>query len=165
MWFLFCVRAEIPIFSGVRVTRSLVLYVRFVALCLSFWPLCCLFFFDLRILITPMASSNSSYHIVLNMYKCIFLQGKKNKFDWINVLHKRSFISDVHTLHIHIDQKYCSTCDKNLLYDICVINQVCGLWELLHQVNVSCRGGYSLLSDQREKYKLYAGPSSFSYIF
>ena len=26
-----------------------------------FWPLCCLFFFDLRILITSLVSSNSSY--------------------------------------------------------------------------------------------------------
>ena len=25
----------------------------------SFWPLCCLFFFDIRILITPLVSSNS----------------------------------------------------------------------------------------------------------
>ena len=29
-------------------------------LCFYFRPLCCLFFFDLRILITPMLSSNSS---------------------------------------------------------------------------------------------------------
>ena len=37
----------------VRVTRSLVLCVCFVDCCLSFffWPLCCLFFFDIRILI------------------------------------------------------------------------------------------------------------------
>ena len=28
---------------------------------LFFWPLCCLFFFDIRILITPLVSSNSSY--------------------------------------------------------------------------------------------------------
>ena len=41
-----------PVFSGVRVTRSLVLCVRFIDRCLSFWPLCCLFFFDIRILIT-----------------------------------------------------------------------------------------------------------------
>jgi hypothetical protein len=49
------------IFSGVRVTRSLVLCVCFLDRCLffctfSFWPLCCLFFFDLRILITPLIS-------------------------------------------------------------------------------------------------------------
>jgi hypothetical protein len=33
----------------------------FVLLYSFFWPLCCLFFFDLRILITPLVSSNSSY--------------------------------------------------------------------------------------------------------
>jgi len=54
-----------PVFSGVRVTRSLVLHVCFVDRCLSFctfffWPLCCLFFFDIRILITPLVSPNSS---------------------------------------------------------------------------------------------------------
>jgi hypothetical protein len=28
-----------------------------------FWPLCCLFFFDIRILITPLVSSTSSWHV------------------------------------------------------------------------------------------------------
>ena len=42
-----------PVFTVVPVTRSLVLYVCFVDRCLSFcsyffWPLCCLFFFDLQ---------------------------------------------------------------------------------------------------------------------
>ena len=32
----------------------------FVLLYFFFWPLCCLFFFDLRILVTPLVSSNSS---------------------------------------------------------------------------------------------------------
>jgi hypothetical protein len=51
-----------PVISGVRVTRSLVLYVCFVDRCLSFctFSLCCLFF-DIRILIAPMVSSNSSW--------------------------------------------------------------------------------------------------------
>ena len=50
-----------PSFSGVRVSRSLVLCVCFVDRCLSFffWLLFCLFF-DIRILITPSVSSNSS---------------------------------------------------------------------------------------------------------
>ena len=52
------------VFSGVRVTRSLVFCVVFcrslhVLLYFSFWPLCCLFF-DLRIPITPLVSSISS---------------------------------------------------------------------------------------------------------
>ena len=53
-----------PVFSGVRVTRSLVLCVCFVDRCLSFcplffWPLCCLSFFDWWIPITPLVSSDS----------------------------------------------------------------------------------------------------------
>jgi len=49
------------VFSGVRVTRSLVLCVCFVdrGLYFFFWPFCCLFF-DIQILIAPLVSSNSS---------------------------------------------------------------------------------------------------------
>jgi hypothetical protein len=52
-----------PVFSGVRVIRSLVLCVCFVDRCLYFfsWPLYCLFVIDIRILITPLISSNSSH--------------------------------------------------------------------------------------------------------
>jgi hypothetical protein len=52
-----------PVLSGIRVTRSLVLCVCFIDRCLSFffWSLCCLFFFDIRILIAPLISSNSFY--------------------------------------------------------------------------------------------------------
>jgi len=47
-----------PVFSVVRVTRSLVFCMMiyrslFVLLYFFFWPLCYLFFFDLRIMITP----------------------------------------------------------------------------------------------------------------
>ena len=57
----------IPVFSGVCVTRSLVLCVCFVDHCLSFcpfffWPLCCPLFFEIRILITFLVSSNYYYH-------------------------------------------------------------------------------------------------------
>jgi hypothetical protein len=51
--------SSFPVFSGVRFTPSLVLcacpFEPFL------WPLCCLFFFDIRILITPLVSSNSSF--------------------------------------------------------------------------------------------------------
>ena len=45
-----------PVFSGVRVTRSLVLCICFVDRCLSFFfsLLCCLFFFDILILSTSL---------------------------------------------------------------------------------------------------------------
>jgi len=50
-----------PVFSGVRVFRSLVL---FVDRCLSFFSLLwCLYFFDLQILITSLVSSNSFDHL------------------------------------------------------------------------------------------------------
>jgi hypothetical protein len=61
-----------PIFSEVCVTRSLVLcysifdlmcmFCRslFVLLIFLFWPLCSMFFFDIRIMITPLVSSNFS---------------------------------------------------------------------------------------------------------
>ena len=59
-----------PIFSGVRVARSLVLCVCFVERCLSFfcWPLCCLFFFDLWIQTTTLVSTNSSLDNLLNSW-------------------------------------------------------------------------------------------------
>jgi hypothetical protein len=48
-----------PVFSGVRVARSLFFCVVFL-LFFFFWPFCCPSFFDLWILITP---SNSSHHL------------------------------------------------------------------------------------------------------
>jgi hypothetical protein len=57
-------------FSGVRFFRSLIFCVMCCKLlfqCLSFCPflpLCCLSFFDLRILITPLVFSNSLYYLL-----------------------------------------------------------------------------------------------------
>ena len=70
-----------PVFSGVRVARSLVLCVCFVDRCLYFffWPLCCLF--DLRILITSlwylqtllarMVDERVNYTGLIIYFKCI----------------------------------------------------------------------------------------------
>ena len=65
----------IPIFSGVRVARSLVFCVMFrrslfVRLSFYIWTLCCLSF-DIRLLITPLVSSNSS---------CVF--DSSSQFSW-----------------------------------------------------------------------------------
>ena len=49
-----------PVFSGIRVSRSLILCFvdRYLPFCIFFfWLLCCLFF-DIRILITPLVSPN-----------------------------------------------------------------------------------------------------------
>ena len=64
-----------PVFSKVCVTRSLVLCVMFrrsffVLLCFFFWSLCCLFFLDIRIVITPLLSSNSSKRHRKSTNKC-----------------------------------------------------------------------------------------------
>ena len=63
-----------PVFSGVRDTRSLVLYVccrsLFVLLSFFCWSLYRLFFFDIRIMITPLASVNSSNVA----YRCVVLK-------------------------------------------------------------------------------------------
>jgi len=71
-----------PVFSRVHVTRSLVLYVMFcrslfVFLSFFFWPLCCLFFFDLRILIIKrgilLTHVYSLIPIVVVWKKCIMV--------------------------------------------------------------------------------------------
>ena len=65
-----------PVFSGVRVTGSLVFCrALFVLLYFFCWPLCCLFFFDIRILITPLVSSNSSYQILLFIQDVLWYYG------------------------------------------------------------------------------------------
>ena len=61
------------VFSGVHVTRYLVFYVCFVDHCFSFffWPLLCLFFFDIRILITlwyPLKSYSSWWYSVVLLF-------------------------------------------------------------------------------------------------
>jgi hypothetical protein len=62
----------VKVFSGVRVTRSLVLYVCFVDCCLSFlcfffWPLCSV------IMITPLVSSTSSVVLLYCYCPCLIV--------------------------------------------------------------------------------------------
>jgi len=57
-----------PVFSGgscYSIISFMCMFCRslFVLLSFFFWPLCCLFFFDIRILIAPLISSNSSSKI------------------------------------------------------------------------------------------------------
>jgi hypothetical protein len=71
-----------PGFSGVRVARILVFCVvfcrsLFVPSSFFFWPLCCLSFFDLRILITRLVFSNSSCSLCSNyLWRCYLLSTK-----------------------------------------------------------------------------------------
>jgi len=58
----------IPVFSGVRVVQSLVFCQLYVIVCAGlsffFWSLYCLSVFELRLLLTPLVFSNSSYYKV-----------------------------------------------------------------------------------------------------
>ena len=83
-----------PVFSEVRVTRFLVLCVMFgrslfVHLSFLFWPLCCQFFFDLLILITPFVIFKLFYlhvqsvHITTNVLNSNPLIGR---FTRINIV-------------------------------------------------------------------------------
>ena len=71
------------VFSGVRVTRSLVLYVCFVDRCLFFYTFSfghcgCLFFFDIRILFTSLVSSSSASWTTVRFFKIkytVFISG------------------------------------------------------------------------------------------
>ena len=94
----------VPNVSGVRFTRSLVLYVCFVDHCLSFctfffWPLCCLFFFVLQILITPWVSSNPScrclwiLHFWLPLWFYVKFMPKKNPW---KLSHKQEVTTGIH---------------------------------------------------------------------
>ena len=49
-----------------------------------FWPLCSLFFFDIRILIAPLVSSNSSYFFSISYYTCVVLSIRieLSPFNW-----------------------------------------------------------------------------------
>ena len=76
-----------PVFSGVRVTRYLILCEYFVNRCLSFcnfsfWPLSCLFSIDLRILIDLFGISK----LVLEVIICHYAQSYSYKLH-VNDVH------------------------------------------------------------------------------
>ena len=77
----------IPCFSWVRVTRSLVLcacFCRSVLVLLSFffWPLCCLFFFDIR----------NDYHFgIFKFFLFMHVDCKSTLFNFIVFFHRSCF--------------------------------------------------------------------------
>jgi hypothetical protein len=82
-----------PVFSRVRVSRSLVLGVCFIYHCLSFCTfslaVCCLLFFDLWIMITPLVSSNSPYIFKVNtISNTSICPGWQTKYDIINLIYQ-----------------------------------------------------------------------------
>ena len=63
----------------------------FVLLYFFFWPLCCLFFFDIRILITPLVSSSSSCQLSLSVNEIRQNNGLKRNIFILNTQHSVSF--------------------------------------------------------------------------
>ena len=76
----YCSNMCTPAFNGVCVTQLQYLYFcvvfcrsLFALLSFFIWSLCCLSFFDLRLLITHLVSSNFSYYAVMQVwYICFF---------------------------------------------------------------------------------------------
>jgi hypothetical protein len=103
-----------PGFSGVHVTRSLVLYLRFVYRCLYFfaWPLCCLFFFDIRIMIASLVSSNSSWCRLIMLWPaltfvlspidiCVYCRFVMKLPVWFSIVGRVSEVNKVERGQIH----------------------------------------------------------------
>ena len=75
-----------PCFGGIRVARSLVFCVVFVDHCLSFlfWPLYCLSFLDLLLLITPICIVNLCNKMLKKLF-CL----DRNAYDEILIIKSR----------------------------------------------------------------------------
>ena len=79
----------------------------FVLLYFFFWPLCCLFFFDIRIMIAPLVSSNSSFsQIVMVGFICVqnrCISGRKTPTKLYHIqLHSLHLASDVRESNSYI---------------------------------------------------------------
>jgi hypothetical protein len=66
-----------------------------------FWPLCCLFFFDIQILIAPLVSSNSSNN-ALRREVVVFV------YIGVSVYNKQSFIYNCFNLFFIAHERFCS---------------------------------------------------------
>jgi hypothetical protein len=92
--------------SGARVARSLVICVCFVYRCLIFslylLPLCCLSFFDLRILITPLVYSN--YFSIDNWKHHVFIHFRTNllTYPWPFVSYHHIYVPFVSYHHRYV---------------------------------------------------------------
>jgi hypothetical protein len=75
------------VFCGVRVTRSLVFCVVFCRLMFDllsffFWPLCCLSFYDLQILIALLVFSNFFFEIRTHI-----VRASDNNYKWMSIVY------------------------------------------------------------------------------
>ena len=100
----------------------------FVPLSLFLWPLCCLSFFDLRILITPLVYSNSSYHSEIPCIDGVFRIGNSicsNHF----VFRKRTVLQclvsmiDPRSIYVFITQIVNQNLDQNYLRTLNILDK------------------------------------------
>ena len=126
------------IFSGVRVTRSLVLCVCFVDHCWSFCTFSfdhcvCLLFFDIQIMIIPLVSSNSSVHILHVVYCPVFMFLVPCCDLHYDILIKMMFglsFSELICLwssFINVIYIYCYCCPKRFPYQMMFVSFKCSM--------------------------------------
>ena len=115
------------VFSGVRGTRSVVLCAfcisLFVLLYFFFWPLYSVSFFDIRILITPLVSSNSSCYIYVEVlcyafdFHCLLFVFRSCKLDVRSILLLSTVLNvNRHYLPIMCNIRKCIMFKRNVLY-------------------------------------------------
>ena len=78
----------------------------FVLLLIFFWPLCCLLFFDIRILITPLVSSNSSLttHALRHSLEIIF---RHFSSEYLTIRSMLFFYSLDRIVSSHLSKSFC----------------------------------------------------------
>ena len=82
------------------ISRSL-----FVLLYFFFWPLCCLFFFDIRNLITPSVSSNSSSYILVvyaSRYYIVVVHANRYYIEFVFINSYDNIFLDLNRYYIEV---------------------------------------------------------------
>ena len=95
-------------------------YSFFVLFQVCFWPLCCLSLFDIRILIIPLVSSNSSYY---NIYNDLVSNCGRNMFQM-----KRVMVMRITAIFNNISVIY-----------IVAVNFICGWNPITQRKTLICR--------------------------
>jgi hypothetical protein len=119
-------RPNISLVFCVMFWRSLFVFFSF-----FFWPLCCLSCLDLRILITPSVSSNSSYY-----HACTLLIYKNRC--WTHVLRKENQFL-LHQWHpLRYSSFISGPCDKSISSQPSKINLTCACYIFFYYLWTTC---------------------------
>jgi hypothetical protein len=143
----------------------------FVLLYFFFWPLCCLFFFDIRNLITPLVSSNSSlnnedcFKIEIYTYACLL---KKNG-NCISRVSKKILHSTISTIKVSFSCNLTSNIDviqynSNMFVLESLIYCFGWIWEWFQSHYFIFSIIYSLLKFISWKVRTFAKPQLFNIV-